>query len=110
VSLGSLDDYNSFADVSAGVNRMVRFLTMDLVEQGGRIEPVEAGLFEVRDSSGVLQTRFTTDRDRACGEESLDLLGLDHPLIQHAVARRAGLSPGQLGATRKTRTRVQAKP
>jgi superfamily II DNA or RNA helicase len=93
----SLDDYKPFADVSAGVDRLVRFLRMDLVEQGQRVESVGEATYEVRDASDAVLLRFTTDRDRAREEENLDLLGLDHPLIQRALARRKDLPPDELG-------------
>jgi len=93
----SLDDYKPFADVSAGVNRLVRFLRMDLAELGQRVENVGEAAYEVRDAGGAVLHRFTTDRDRAREEENLDLLGLDHPLVQQALARRKGLPPDELG-------------
>ncbi len=93
----SLDDYKPFADVSAGVDRLVRFLRMDLEAQGHRLEKLGEAVYTVRDAAGAEVVRLTTDRDRAREEENLDLLGLDHPLVQDALARRKDVPPEELG-------------
>jgi ERCC4-related helicase len=93
----SLDDYKPLADVTSGLSRLVRFLRADLEEQGHRLQPVAEGLFEVEGTESAAPLRLTTDRDTAMAHEDLDLLGLDHPLIQEAIRRWQDLSPDELG-------------
>jgi len=93
----SLEDYQPFADVSSGVERLVRFLRADVEQRGGALAALEDEVYELRDSLGQGVVRFTTERDAARGDERLDLIGLDHPRMQKAIAEWAGLDPAAMG-------------
>jgi hypothetical protein len=46
--------------------------------------------------------RFTDDRDKATSVEGLALLGLDHPIVEEALARARAIVPEDLGVAVKT--------
>ncbi len=94
----SLEDYKPFADVKAGFDRVVRFLQQSLVEEGLRIQQLdETTLFSIVDAKGSQQLRFTINRDEARDQEDLDLMGLDHPRVQTALAHWQNLGPEEMG-------------
>lgn len=92
----SLEDYKPFEDVAAGIKRLVRFVR-DAVDQGQRLRQIDEHTFALETDSATL-TRFTTDRDAAQSQEGLELLGLDHPLVQRLLHRWKSVSPEDLGA------------
>lgn len=93
----SLDDYQPFADVSASMGRLSAFLSGALVDKGQRLMRVgENGLTVVSDDGREGQ-RFTTDRDSATAQEGLELLGIDHVLVQEELSRWQSLEPEELG-------------
>ena len=94
-----LEDYKAFADVSKGIERIVEFFGKALKEEGRKLAPVGESIFEVRDARGAIVQRFTSNRDLARDTDGIDLLGLDHPLIQAALERWRELSPDELGAS-----------
>jgi len=92
----SLEDYKPFADVAAGIERLVNFVR-DAVDQGQRLRQIDEQTFALETDSATL-ARFTTDRDAAQLEDGLELLGLDHPLVQRLLHRWQSVSPEDLGA------------
>lgn len=94
----NLEDYRPFCDVSAGLARLTRFLRADLESRHHRLLRLDATTFEARDANGTPVARLTTDREAAREREDLDLLGLDHPLVQAALQRHASIEPEELGA------------
>ncbi len=94
-----LEDYKPFADVSKGIERIVQFFEKAIEKQGRKLVPVGQGIFELRDAKGVMLKRFTSSRDLARDTEGIDLLGLDHPLVESAIERWRGTSPDELGAS-----------
>ena len=93
----SLDDYQPFADVGTGFDRIVRFLDAALREGGRCMERIDARTFAIPPADGGAERRFTTDRDVARAQEGLELIGLDHPLVVDALRRWQSLEPEMLG-------------
>jgi hypothetical protein len=59
------------------------------------------GTFEIRTSNGSASSpipRFTTQREVARQRVDVELMGLDHPLVEEAIARARLLPPEGLGA------------
>ena len=54
-------------------------------------------LLALTTSDGQPRLHFTTNRDLAAQQENLDLLGLDHPLVQEELERWRHLPPEELG-------------
>jgi len=93
----SLEDYKPFADVSEGVDRLVRFLRRAVEDQGRSVVGLANDIYELRDRADHVDLRFTTDRDAAIADEKLDLLGLDHPVLHAAIQRWKDTNAGGLG-------------
>jgi hypothetical protein len=98
----SLEEYKPFADVSGGLGRLRDFLNVALQDRGQHIEEIGDHLFELRDSANSTLGRFTDDRDRATSTEGLDLIGLDHPIVEDALGRARAIPPEELGTSVKT--------
>lgn len=94
----NLDDYRPFSDVSAALDRLVRFLRTDLESRGHRLARVDDTVYELRDDCDQLVVRFTADRDQARTRDDLDMLGLDHPVVKQALERHASRPAEELGA------------
>jgi superfamily II DNA or RNA helicase len=93
----SLDDYKPFADVTDGLNRLARFLARAVEEDGRSLVRVANDVLELRDRRGQIERRFTVQREKAREEEHLDLLGLDHPVVEEAIARWRELPSEECG-------------
>ena len=92
-----LEDYKPFADVSRGIERIVHFFGKALEGSGQKLVAVSQDTFDVRDGKGTTIARFTRNRECARDAEGVDLLGLDHPMIQTAIERWRDVSPDELG-------------
>ncbi len=93
----SLEDYRPFADVTAGLGALRAFLQVTLPARGMTLIESTGGLFEVRNESGGIVTRFTIDRDAANTEGGPDLLGLDHPIVADLLAVHRAMPPESIG-------------
>lgn len=93
----SLDDYRPFSDVSSGLHRLVRFLTAAVAGRQQRLVKVDEETYDVVTADGARQVRFTLNRDMATGNDDVDLLGLDHPLIQDELGRSRSVPPEEIG-------------
>ena len=93
----SLDDYQPFANVATGFDRLVRFLSAAMSESGRQVKWHDESTFSIASPNGDSEVRFTPDRDRAREEDGIELMGLDHPIMLDALTRWQGLSADQLG-------------
>jgi hypothetical protein len=93
----SLDDYQPFADVKPGLERLVEFLRASLETEGRKLVP--PGPVDPRRRRGGRHDlpALTTDRDAARERNDVELLGLDHPLLSAALRRWQELPPEELG-------------
>ena len=94
----SLDDYRPFADVRGSLERLRTFVNAALADRRQKLVLTADRVFELRDDQGVVLVRFTDDRDRATADDGLDLLGLDHPVVERALARWRSTPPEELGS------------
>jgi superfamily II DNA or RNA helicase len=93
----SLDDYQPFSDVSSGMERLVDFISTAIADSKQRVTRTDDSVFEVFRNDGNMVTRFTTDRDLATSRDDLDLLGLDHPMVQELLNQWRSLPPEEIG-------------
>ncbi len=93
----SLDDYKPFADVKPGLKRVLEFLRASLAADNRRVDAQDDGTYLVKDAEQKAVCRFTLDREAARARADLDLLGLDHPLVQEAIKRWQATSPESIG-------------
>lgn len=75
-----LDDYKQFDDQGEGMNRLIRFVTDAVRDQGGEISDTAKATFRLSFQE-FKELPFTADRERANKEEQLNLLGLEHPVV-----------------------------
>ena len=94
-----LDDYKPFADTSANMERLVRFLSSAIEDQNRRVRNLGDGTYEILGPDGEQMLRFTTDRAVARETDDIDLLGIDHIVIQNALHRWSALAPDELGVS-----------
>lgn len=92
-----LEDYQPFANTKDSMQRLLDFLQVSYLTEGRILRSKSDQVYEWLDAAGAVTALLTTDRDLARDREELSLLGLDHPLIETALARWAQLSPEQLG-------------
>lgn len=95
----SLDDYSPFADIDESKARIGAFLDCALHVAGGGIERIDNDRFRIRDGEGIHPREFTLDRELAQSDDSLELMGLDHPLMTTLLRRWRNERPEELGAT-----------
>ncbi|PWC57684.1 helicase [Azospirillum sp. TSH7] len=93
----SLDDYKPFSDVSSGLDRLVRFFGMAVADRKQHITKANEQTYDLVTVDGIRRASFTVDRDTATTSDTLDLLGLDHPLIQEELGRWRSIPPEDLG-------------
>ena len=83
----SLDEYKPFSDVSTSLEKVAQFLSEALAGQNKRFEKIDSETYELihSDQPNQSRKRFTLKRENATNNEQLDLLGLDHPLVQQEL-------------------------
>lgn len=93
----SLDDYKPFADLKPGLERVLEFVRNALEAEGHRIEARDDGTYAIYGLKDEFLHRITLNRDAARERSDLELLGLDHPLVQDALKRWQDISPEGIG-------------
>lgn len=82
----SLDDYQPFADIDASKQRIVDFLRAALAVDGGKLDVLDEQRIRLV-VTGQPEVICTLDRDLAQSDESVELLGIDHPLMTALLSR-----------------------
>jgi hypothetical protein len=95
----SLDDYAPLADTSEAMQRLVHFVTKAAALQGNRFERVSDGLYRLWDSRNQLINTFVSEREEATNNDTVELLGLDHPLISELLELWSNQEPEKLGVS-----------
>ncbi|MEQ9453411.1 MAG: helicase-related protein [Phycisphaeraceae bacterium] len=93
----SLNDYEPLADIDASKARLRSFLLASLEHDGGRIAEIDADRFRIEGVPGYDGFVFTLNRDLAQLDEGLELLGVDHPMVNTQLKRWRDLGPEELG-------------
>ncbi len=93
----SLDDYQPFSDTTEGMDEIVRFVRAAAEEEGKTCQPESDGVFAIVTPDNGEPLRFTTDRDASIESESIDLMGLDHPLVMQYMQQFRGLPDDHIG-------------
>lgn len=89
-----LDDYRQFDDGGAGMKRLLAFTKQSAEMQGGHVQLVRNGVYEIQ-KPGEPVVRFTTNRKYAKDSDELTLLGLEHPMVRENLMRGQGLAADQ---------------
>jgi superfamily II DNA or RNA helicase len=93
----SLDDYKPFADISSSLDRLVRFFAAAVADREQKLIKIDEETYELVSVNGERRARFTLNRDTATSHDDLELIGLDHPLVQEELGRWRSLPPEDVG-------------
>jgi len=93
----SLDDYKPFSDVSSSLDRLVRFFAAAVVDRQQKLVKVDDSTYDLVTSEGTRRARFTLNREAATNRDDLQLMGLDHPLVQEELGRWRSVPPEEIG-------------
>jgi hypothetical protein len=93
----SLDDYKPFSDVSSSLDRLVRFLSAAVVDRQQRLVKIDNETYDLVTADGARRALFTLSRDTATSSDNIELMGLDHPLIQEELGRWRSVPPEDIG-------------
>lgn len=93
----SLDDYKPFSDVSSSLDRLVNFLAAAVADRQQKLISIDDETCDLVTVDGTHRARFTTNRDIATGRDDLELMGMDHPLVQEELGRWRSTSPEEIG-------------
>jgi hypothetical protein len=97
----SLDDYKPLADIDEGKARLVAFLRAAVDDQGGRYREIDACRFELTLDAQAAPILCTLDRDLAQTDDTLVLMGLDHPILCRLSELWRNAPPSRIGAVAK---------
>jgi hypothetical protein len=93
----SLDDYKPFSDVTTGMDRLIHFLSAAVADRQQRVIKVDDTTYELKTNDGKRLARFTSNREVATSRDDIELLGLDHRLMQDELGRWRSLPPEEIG-------------
>ncbi|MBF0628350.1 MAG: DEAD/DEAH box helicase family protein [Magnetococcales bacterium] len=93
----SLDDYKPFSDMSSSLDRLVRFFAAAVEERQQKLVMVDEETYDLVTLNGVRRTQFTINRNTATSQDDMELMGLDHPLVQEELGRWRILPPEEIG-------------
>lgn len=93
----SLDDYKPFSDVASSLDRLVRFLSAAVADRQQKLVKVDEETYDLVTVDGARRARFTRNRDVATSRDDVELLGLDHPLVQEELGRWRSVPPEEIG-------------
>jgi len=80
----NLGDYQKYTDDGRNMKRLVSFVAEQSAFSGCSYQETEQEISEIKVKDGEI-IRFTKDRDLALASESLQLFGLEHPLIMQML-------------------------
>lgn len=85
------------SDVSSSLDRLVRFLCAAVMQRQQKLLKVDEQTYDLMTADGARRARFTLNRDSATNQDDLELLGLDHPLVQEELGRWRSVPPEDIG-------------
>lgn len=93
----SLDDYKPFSDVSSSLQRLVHFMSAAVADRQQKLIQIDDETYDLVTMEGTRPARFTLNREIANDQDDLQLLGLDHPIVQEELGRWRSLPPEEVG-------------
>lgn len=93
----SLDEYKPFSDVSSSLDRLVRFLSAAVLDRKQQLVKVDDATYDLVTVDGTRLVRFTLNRETATRHDDVELMGLDHPLVQEELGRWRTVPPEEIG-------------
>jgi SNF2 family DNA or RNA helicase len=93
----SLDEYKPFSDVTSSLERLVRFTTVAVSDRKQELVRVDDATFDLVTAESQRVIRFTLNRDTAANLDGMELMGLDHPVVQSELVRWRDILPSEIG-------------
>ena len=93
----TLDDYQPLADIESSKQRVINFVRAAIEADGGSFDYVDE--HRIRIIADRFLMTCTLDRDLAQLDESVELLGIDHPLMTELLNRWRTVDPEEIGST-----------
>lgn len=94
----SLEDYKPLANIDDSKLRIMEFVQAAVESLGGRYQVIDEFRFELAIDSNSAPAICTLDREFAQQHEQLELLGIDHPLVDQLLRQWRAAEPSRLGA------------
>lgn len=98
----SLDDYAPLSDTRDSLERLITFIATAFNLDNKVFRDDGEAMFTLLDSSGNELAKFTSDREKANQSENLNLVGLDHPIIEKLLGEYRKLPPEEVGLITKS--------
>lgn len=92
----SLEDYKPISNIESDVEKLENFIKSAIEQDNGEYLPTDNGLVKITNSFGS-KVLFTTNREKSLTEEKIELLGLDHPLVNKYIQLYQNEDPKNLG-------------
>jgi superfamily II DNA or RNA helicase len=92
-----LDDYKAMGNPEEGMGALVRFIADAASAEDDTFSDRGDKLFAWIDKGSRTETLMTTERELSLQKESVQLLGLDHPLVAVYLRKFRELPPQELG-------------
>jgi superfamily II DNA or RNA helicase len=93
----SLNDYEPLSHTSKDVLVLTEFMKGAAEAQGVKFVPLGPGDFRLETADGRIDAIFTPDRERSQTQPTMQLLGLDHPMVVQHQRTFANLGAGEIG-------------
>lgn len=93
----SLDDYKPFSDISSSIERLVRFFSGAVAESKEKLNKINDTTYDLLTVEGIKRATFTLSRESAANQDTLELIGLDHPLVQKELEKWRSILPEDIG-------------
>ena len=93
----SLDEYKPFADLSSSLDRLVHFFAAAVTDREQKLIKIDNETYDLVSVDGVRRARFTLSRNAATSHDDMELMGLDHPLVQEELGRWRSVPPEEIG-------------
>jgi len=97
----SLDDYKPLADIDESKSRIFDFLNQSLKVNGGSIQEIDDKRFAVALDENSAPVPCTLDRELAKNDDSLGLMGIDHPVMMALAQTWRNAPANAIGAAAK---------
>jgi hypothetical protein len=95
----SLEDYQPLSDVDEGKARILEFVRTAVPDAGGTFEQVGTDRYRVGMPEDAAPRLCTLDRDLAQQDDSIELLGIDHPVVSCLALTLCELPPTSIGVS-----------
>ena len=105
----SLDDYAPLSDIDGSKARLKAFVQTCVAQDGGQFVDLDEHRFRVEGLDGFDDSICTIDRDLAHEDDSVELIGVDHPLITSLLKRWRESHPQDVGAAAEAPAGTTAK-